>query len=121
MKAFFTRLFLFSSIIATADFFWMRLMPPEKHIPHYPIILLLFVGITTLFHFLTLQAAKGKPQSFIRYYMVSALLRMALYMVIIISYRFINKPLLIPFATGFLIHYFLFTAFEVFTLLKTLK
>ncbi len=96
-------------------------MPLDKHIPHAWIIFGFFVIITAGFHFLTISASKGKPQAFIRFYMGSTGLRLMLYMMVIIVYRFYDKPTLIPFALGFMAHYFLFTIFEVPVLLKELK
>jgi hypothetical protein len=96
-------------------------MPLEKHIPHVWMILGFFSITTAIFHFFAMQATKGKPQSFIRYYMGSTALRFFMYIMIIVAYRFYDKPALIPFAIGFMGHYFLFTVFEVPVLLGELK
>jgi len=53
--------------------------------------------------------------------MGSTALRMMLCVTTVLVYRFIDKPTVIPFAIGFLAHYFLFTIFEVSVLLKHLK
>jgi hypothetical protein len=80
-----------------------------------------FIAMTALFHFFAINASKGKPQGFIRYYMGSTAIRFLLYIMIIIAYRFHDKSTLIPFAIGFMAHYFLFTMFEVPLLLKELN
>lgn len=121
MKNFLLKFLLFTALVFAIDFCWIYFMPADKHVPHIWIMLAFFVLITALFHFLSLNASKGKPQAFIRFYMGSTGLRLFLYMMVIITYRFYDKPTLIPFALGFMAHYFLFTIFEVPILLKELK
>ncbi|MEK6614529.1 MAG: hypothetical protein AABZ32_00225 [Bacteroidota bacterium] len=121
MKNFLAKLFVFSIAIAIINFFWIRFMPIEKHIPHAWLMIVFFGMMTSLFHFLSISATKGKPQGFIRFYMGSIVLRLFLYIMIIVAYRFYDKPTLIPFAIGFMGHYFFFTIFEVPMLLKELK
>ena len=121
MKNFLLKLLLFSLVAAILDLCWMHFAPVEKHIPFVWPMLGFFTVLTIAFHNLSVNASKGKPQAFIRFYMGSTGLRLFLYMMIIIAYRFYDKPTLIPFAIGFMAHYFLFTAFEVPVLLKELK
>src|SRR4051812_34250776 len=118
MKNFLIKLLLFSILIAFIDLCWIHFLPIEKHIPHVWLMMGFFIFITAIFHFLSMNASKGKPQAFIRFYMGSTALRLMLYMMIIVAYRFYDKPTLIPFAIGFMAHYLLFTVFEVPILLK---
>ena len=121
MKNFLSKLFIYSIVIALIDFCWIRFMPLEKHIPHVWLMLIFFIVTTTVFHYFSLQQSKGKPQGFIRYYIGSTALRFFLYIMILLAYRFYDKPTLLPFAIGFMGHYFLFTVFEIPVLLKELK
>jgi len=121
MKNFFAKLFLFSLFTSLLNFCWIRFAPVERHIPHVWLMIAFFAFATAVFHLLSLSASKGKPQAFIRFYMGSTAMRLMMYMVIIVAYRFYDKPTLIPFAIGFMAHYFLFTVFEVPLLLKELK
>ncbi len=100
---------------------WIHFMDSAYHIPHIWIMILFFVLSTGLFHYLAIRSSKGKPQAFIRYFMGSTALRLFLYMLIILAYRFYDKPTLTPFAIGFLAQYLLFTIFEVPILLKELR
>ena len=121
MKNFLIKLSIYSFAIAVIDFCWIRFIPIEKHIPHVWLMLVFFVVTITIFHYFSLQQSKGRPQGFIRFYMGSTALRFFIYIIIIVAYRFYDKPTLIPFAIGFMAHYFLFTIFEVPVLLKELK
>lgn len=96
-------------------------MPVENHIPHVWFLLLFFFTMTLLFHFLAVRASQGKPQGFVRFYMGSTALRIFLYIMVIVAYRFYDKPAVLSFTIGFMIHYFVFTLFEVTVLLKELK
>lgn len=96
-------------------------MPLEHHIPHVWMIVAFFALLTLVFHWITMNAARRKPQYFIRYYMGSTAIRMFLLILIIVIYRFQLKDTIKPFALGFMAHYFLFTVFEVSALLKQLK
>lgn len=121
MKDFLLRLFLFILIISALNICWIYFAPTTLQIPHIWPMIGFFTAITLLFHNLSLNAAKGKPQGFVRFYMGSTALRLFGYMLVILVYRFYDKPTLIPFAVGFMAHYFLFTLFEVPLLLKELK
>ncbi len=121
MNNFFIKLLLYAMLIALLDFCWIHFMAIEKQVPHVWLMLVFFVVTTAAFHFLSLRQSKGKPQSFIRFYMGSSALRFFIYIMIIVAYRFHDKPTLIPFAIGFMAHYFLFTIFEVPVLLQELK
>lgn len=121
MKNFLIKLFLFSGIIATLDLCWHFFSPAENRIPFVWPMLLFFMAASALFHALSIQASKGRPQAFIRFYMGSTGIRLFAYLLVILAYRFYDKPTLVPFAIGFMAHYFLFTAFEVPVLLKELR
>jgi len=121
MKNFIFKLLIFSILISLLDFLWIRFMPIENHIPHVWMMIVFFSAMTTLFHFFAINQSKGKPQGFVRYYIGSTFLRMFLYIMIIVAYRFYDKPTLFAFAIGFMVHYFLFTIFEIPVLLKELK
>lgn len=121
MNSFILKLFVFSLVISLLDFCWMLFLPVEKHIPHVWVMIAFFVLMTACFHFLAINQSKGKPQGFIRFYMGSTALRLLLNIMVIVAYLFYDKPTLVPFAIGFMLHYFFFTVFEIPLLLKELK
>ena len=121
MKNFLIKLVLFTLLIAAINFCWICFAPIEKHIPHIWPILAFFALVTFMFHHFSIHASKGKPQTFIRFYMGATAARLLLYMLVILAYRFYDKSTLTPFAIGFMIHYFFFTIFEVPILLKELR
>ncbi|MGQ0828076.1 MAG: hypothetical protein ACT4ON_06750 [Bacteroidota bacterium] len=121
MRSFTFRLLLYSLFIAIVDYSWNELMPDNVFVTHIWFIFIFFVLSTMIFHFFSMISAEKKPQYFIRFYMGSTALRMMLCLIVIITYRFINKPSFVPFAIAFMVHYFLFTIFEVILLLRYLR
>lgn len=66
-----------------------------------------------LFHFGLVQASKGRPQVFIRYYMASTTFKLLIHMSVVVIYALFNKEDAIRFISTFLVLYIIFTAFEV--------
>ncbi len=120
MKKFAFNLLLFTLIIFIADVAWNKLMP-EQQIPSVPFIVTFFAVTTYLFHLLSVNYSRKKPQAFIRFYMAGTMLRMLIYVSIIAVYRFIDRSAIIVFAIAFFAHYICFTIFEIPTLLKQLR
>lgn len=121
MRSFITKLSIYSLFIALADYSWNNFMPASNLVPNIWFIFSFFIILTIAFHFFIMKAATGRPQSFVTFYMGSTALRMILCLIVIVAYRFIDKPNIIPFAIAFILHYFLFTIFEVTTLLRQFR
>ncbi len=120
MKKFLLNLIVFSLAIGVADFSWNKFVPGNL-IPHPEGIITIFFVITALFHFIIVKNKGARPQVIVRYYMSGTVLRLFLYIIILLLYRFIDKPTLIPFSIAFVLHYFVFTAFEVISLMKQFR
>ncbi len=120
MKKFLISIVLFSLALGIADFCWNALVP-NYPIYHPEAIILLFFLVTVLFHYVMTKNKDARPQVLIRNYMSGTVLRLFLYIVILVLYRFIDKPTMVPFAVAFILHYFFFMAFEVISLLKQFR
>ncbi len=118
MKSFIAKLSLYSLFVALADFCWNNFMDASYHVTNIWFIFCFFTILTITFHFFIIKASKGRPQSFVTFYMGSTALRMMLCLIVIVAYRYFDKPNIIPFAIAFILHYFAFTIFEVTTLLR---
>lgn len=120
MKFFFVRLIVFSGLVGMVDFCW-NLFVPANPIPHPWAIILIFFVITSAFHYIITKNKDARPQVIVRYYMSGTVVRLFLYIIILMLYRFIEKPTLVPFAIAFVLHYFAFTAFEVMALMNQFR
>ena len=121
MKSFLLKFFIFSFLIALGNYFWNNFIPEKYIVPGLWFSYAFFIVITLSFHFISMNAAKGRPQNFIRFYMGATALKMFLCVLIVLVYIFKDKPTATPFALGFFAQYFLFSIFEVTSLLKLLR
>ena len=120
MKVFIIRLIVFSGLVGIVDFCWNRFVGTYL-IPHPTAIILIFFVITAGFHYVITKNKEARPQVIVRYYMSGTVIRLFIYIIILLLYRFIEKATLVPFAIAFVLHYFLFTAFEVMALTKQFR
>jgi len=121
LKSFFVQLTLFSiftlgilllvqhyaSIRFQTDLFWL--------------IWLFFIATTSLIHLVLIKAAKQDPKKFVLYFMGITGFKLFGYLIIIIAYGLLNRENATGFIMCFLLSYFLYSGFEVVTLLKHLK
>lgn len=121
MKIFLQKLFIYSLLIAAIDLGWICLAPIANHVPHVWMVLAFFITLTSLFHFMSQSAFKDRPQVLVRFYMMKTVLRLFICVAAILAYRFYDKNSLVPFAIGFMVHYFFFSAFEMLVIRKELK
>lgn len=121
MTAFLGKLALFTLAVLAINLLWIYRGPADAQIPYSLWMVVFFSLITAVFHWLSTMAAGGNPQGFIRFYMGTTALRLFLYIMIIVIYRYYDKSTVKPFAVGFMAHYLLYTIFEVPLLLLELK
>ncbi len=120
MKPFLLKLILFSLSIGIVDFCWNKFVT-QNLIPHPEAIIGIFFLVTVFFHSQMMKNKDARPAVLVRYYMSGTVIRLFLYIIILLLYRFIDKPSLIPFAVAFIIHYFAFTVFEVVALTRQFR
>jgi hypothetical protein len=64
---------------------------------------------------------KRNTEEFTQLLLSSIMVKLLLSLTVILVYKIINKATLFNFAMHFLIHYFLFTIFEMYDLVKSIK
>lgn len=80
-----------------------------------------FIIMSALIHSLLVKAAADSPKKFITSFMAITGLRLFGYLIIILIYAVLKREAALGFTLLFLLMYFLFSVFEVLTLLKFLK
>ncbi len=111
--AFIVRL-LITSVLAFAGYsFLAQRLPVNLVYANYLYILIFFVVLTAIFHYGLSKSALAGTKNFIRFYMTATALKLLGYVGVIMIYALINKPGIMAFALCFLLHYCLFTVFEV--------
>lgn len=86
--------------------------------PVMPFLLAFFLGVSVLSFYLLLKKAGSNPGKFITGFLAHTVIRMAVYLVVILSYAFIYRQDAVNFIIGFFIYYMIFTFFEVSQFLK---
>jgi hypothetical protein len=121
MKSFLKKLFLFSLIVVIADYCWNNFIQVQYTIHNIWIIPAFFISLTLLLHYYIIKASKGNQNNFIRFYLGMTALKMMLCVIAVVAYCLIDRPNAMGFALMFMIHYLLFTVFEVASLMKELR
>jgi hypothetical protein len=84
-----------------------------------PIQFVFFILITGLLHYFFIKNLEKKPQQFITTFLGLTGLKLFLYLMIIVVYFLTNKKDAVSFILSFLFFYLVFTAFEVYSLLRS--
>jgi hypothetical protein len=83
-----------------------------------PLQFIFFIIITGVLHYFFIVNLEKKPQQFVTTFLGLTGLKLFIYLIVIVVYFITNKKDATPFLLSFLFFYLIFTAFEVFSLLK---
>lgn len=87
----------------------------------YYMIVVYFLCINSLVHYMLLKAGEKDPKQFVPKFMGAMGLKMFLSLIYIFAYVVLNENEVVYFAVTFLIMYFSYTALEIVSILKALK
>jgi hypothetical protein len=85
------------------------------------VLWLFFIGITALIHIILMKASDNSPKSLITWFMAITGIKLFTYLTIILIYGVLKGEKALGFVMLFLVFYFLYSAFEVVTLLRSFK
>jgi hypothetical protein len=106
-------IFIFSFIVGLLAFVFSVFLPENKVNAITWFQLLYFIFITLIFQLGLLKSSKGRPQSFVRYYMGATAFKLFVHVIIILMYCLFNRNDAVRFILTFLIFYIFYTVFEV--------
>jgi predicted transporter len=118
MQNFIKKLLLFSFGISCIIFCWDYFAPEKFYLEDIWFAFVFFIAATTFVHVRILAAEKKRPGLFIRNFMMLTVIKFFVYLIIIVAYCLLKPSSAVAFSSGFLILYFLFSAFEVTALRK---
>lgn len=118
---FFIKLGLFSIVAFSVVYIWQQYTTDRFHTNLGWLIVLFFISAATFTHVILVKAAIEAPKKFIMYFMTITGVRLFGYLIIILIYAVIKREAALGFTLLFLLQYFLFSSFEVITLLKLFK
>ncbi|MGZ4053469.1 MAG: hypothetical protein ACXVPU_00030 [Bacteroidia bacterium] len=120
-RSFFIKLTLFSAVSFGALWLCQRFATPAFQTNLFWVIWLFFIVTTALIHIVLIKAAAQDPKKFVNYFMGITSLKLFAYLIIIIIYALLNRAGAQGFIVCFLLSYFLYSGFEVVTLIKHFK
>lgn len=116
-----TKVFILVSIIAAAVSVGINFIPWSKvHNNNWWISILFFLSTGLLINWI-LFGRKSEPRDFVMKIMFTSMLRLLLCMFGILIYSLADKAHIVGFSLHFMLHYILFTIFEITYLLKFTK
>ena len=84
-----------------------------------PIQFIFFILVTGILHYFFIKNLEKKPQQFVTAFLGLTGLKLFLYLMVIVVYFLTNKKDAVAFILSFLFFYLVFTAFEIYSLLKS--
>ncbi len=116
------KLLIFSVVVVLAVYVWNANAAPEYGSNNAYFITGFFFLFSWFNHrFLTGALKSNNKNEFTYRFLGSTGIKLFLSLMIILLMAFLHKQTIVPFAIMLMIHYFLFTAFEIIHLLKVLK
>jgi hypothetical protein len=118
-KSFLPKLFLFSLIPLAITIAWQKGAAERFQTNLGFGILIFFILITALAHYILIKGAEQNAKNVVTYFMAISGFRLLLYLMIILIYAFIKREEALGFGLLFLTMYMLFSVFEIVSLQKT--
>ncbi|HAQ65632.1 MAG TPA: hypothetical protein DCR43_07260 [Bacteroidales bacterium] len=113
------QLILLSAILGLVSLIAYLVLPRIS--PAMPFLLLFIMSVTLLMHRYLLQSSVKKNNQFINRFLMMTTFKLVGYLGLITAYALINREDAVPFTVTFLAYYFIYSVFEVTSLLKYLK
>jgi len=120
-NVFLKKIVIFTIIIVVLEYILSTQIPPNLVSNAWPVIILFFLAFTVLMHRYLLKSTEGRPQKFIFSFMMITTIKILLYLGVILIYILINRPDAVAFIAAFFLNYFLFTGFEISSVVKFLE
>ena len=121
LRSFFVKLTLFSIVTFGLLYVCQHFASSRFQTDLYWLIWLFFIATTALIHYVLMKAASQDPKKFVTYFMGITGIKLFSYLIIIIIFSLLNRETASGFIMCFLCSYFLYSGFEVVTLLKHFK
>lgn len=118
---FFKALFSLSIFLVGLGLLYANWMPQALNAYHFLMMIGFMILVTSIVHIILIKVSEGKPQKFIRVFMVATMLKLILYFVFILTMAFLYRDQAAGLLICFLILYLFYTTLEVYFLIKHLN
>ncbi len=120
-KKFFKALFINTLFLVGVGLLFAKWVPTAFSVGNVLMMIGYVVLVTSSVHLILLKVSKGKPQKFIRVYMIAAMVKLLLYFIFILTMAFLYRDHAGGLLIGFLVLYLSYTTLEVYFLRKHLN
>jgi hypothetical protein len=114
-------LFLLTVLITIIGWILFQKVLPDQYFRGFLFLPLLFFGITIALHIYLIKSSQKEMIKFTPRFMGATGIKMLIYFILIFIYLLIDRAHAVPFLICFLICYLIYTAFEIFSILKYLR
>lgn len=121
IKSFLLKLGIFSFLTLFIPVLWQQYMPERFQTNTGWFVWVFFIAVTLLIHTVLLKAADESSKKFIVFFMGITGIKLFLYLIILLVYGMLKGKAALGFILLFLIFYFLYTAFEIVSLLRRFR
>lgn len=121
IRSFFIQLFSFSLVTLGVLLLWQHYASERFQTNLGWALWVFFIVITALIHIVLMKASDNSPKSLITWFMAITGIKLFTYLTIILIYGVLKGEKALGFVMLFLVFYFLYSAFEVTTLLRSFK
>jgi hypothetical protein len=121
LKNFVLYLFLLTTLISIAGWIIFKNWLPEKYFTGFLFVPFVFFIITLSFHYYLIRSSSKEIIKFTPRFIGASGIKMFIYCILIIVYLLIDRHQVVSFLICFLICYFLYTTFEIISVLRYLK
>ena len=121
MQEFIKKLSIFSVATGIIIFLWNKTADEKLFVQDIWFAFAFFIAATGVVHLRMVKAGKERSGLLVRNFMAVTVIKFFVYLLIIVAYCLLKPASAVNFATGFLLLYFLFSAFEVSALRKHFK
>jgi hypothetical protein len=120
-KQFILRLIVLSLVTGLVAYLLDSLLPEGIITTAYPWLIILFIVVTALVHYILLKITEFNPRKFVGYFMLATSFKLLNYLIVIFVYVFMVRTGVLQFVLAFFILYIIYTVFEVVIILSQTK
>lgn len=121
LRSFFIQLALFSIFTMGVLYFWQQYASLRFQTDLGWLLWGFFIIVTALIHIVLVRSSEQSPRKFITNFMALSGAKLFVYLMVIVIYALLKGKEALGFVILFLVLYFLYSIFEVVTLLKHFK
>jgi len=121
LTLFLKKITVYAMIIALLQYLASTQLDAKWVSASWPFVILFFLSFTIIMHRYLLKSTEGNPKKFVFSFLLITTVKILLYLGVILVYVLLNRTDAVAFIMVFFVNYFLFTGFELTTIMKLIN